>query len=47
MFYQRDCANRICKAQVSSLIDEGQFHLAADIAKEDVDYGVYYEVLMG
>ena len=38
---------KICKAQVSSLIDEGQFNLAADVAKEDADYGVYYEVLMG
>lgn len=38
---------KICKAQVSSLIDEGQFNLAADIAKEDADYGVYYENLIG
>ncbi|MBQ6305084.1 MAG: hypothetical protein IJK78_00805 [Bacteroidales bacterium] len=38
---------KICKAQVSSLIDEGQFNLAADVAKEDADFGVYYEVLMG
>lgn len=38
---------KICKAQVSSLIDEGKFNLAADIAKEDADYGVYYENLMG
>lgn len=38
---------KICKAEVSALIDKGQFDLAADIAKEDVDYGVYYEVLMG
>ncbi len=38
---------KICKAQVSSLIDKGEFNLAADIAKEDADYGVYYENLMG
>ena len=38
---------KICKAEVSALIDKSQFNLAADIAKEDVDYGVYYEVLMG
>ena len=38
---------KICKAQVSSLIDKGEFNLAADIAKEDTDYGVYYENLMG
>ena len=38
---------KICRAQVSSLIEEGDFYLAADIAKEDTDYGVYYEILMG
>ena len=38
---------KICRAQVSSLIEEGDFYLATDIAKEDTDYGVYYEILMG
>ena len=38
---------KICRAQVSELIDEGEFYLAADIAKEDTDYGVYYVILMG
>lgn len=38
---------KICKAEVSALIDKSQFNLAADIAKEDTDYGVYYENLMG
>ena len=39
--------NKICRAQVASLIDEGQFNIAADIAKEDMNYGVYYVSLMG
>ena len=38
---------KICKAQVSSLIDRGQYSVAADVASEDLTYGAYYTVLMG
>lgn len=37
--------NTITKATVASLIDNGQYSIAADVAAEDLDYGVYYYIL--
>ena len=37
---------KICKAQVSSLIEKGEYELAVDVAREDADYGVYFNALL-
>ena len=37
---------KICRAQVSSLIEKGEYHLAGDIAREDGDYGIYVNIIL-
>jgi len=38
---------KVCRAQVSSLIDRGEFNLAVDVAREDGDYGMYFNSMLG
>lgn len=41
-----DMEYKVCRAQVSSLIVKGEYELAVDIAREDADYGVYFNALL-
>lgn len=38
---------KVCRAQVTSLIDRGEYSLAIDVAREDGDYGMYFNSLLG
>lgn len=38
---------KVCRAQVASLIDRGEYSLAIDVAREDGDYGMYFNSLLG
>lgn len=44
--YQADASEKICRAQVSSLIEKGEYDLSVDIAREDADYGVYFNIVL-
>lgn len=45
--YGRDeMMDKVVKAQISSLLDRGDFSLASDVAKEDNRYSTYFDLLL-
>lgn len=41
-----EVTDKVVRAQISSLIDDGQFDIAADVANEESRYYMYYDLLL-